>query len=256
MKVFWAFFKKEVLERIRSGRLFVLIGIFAAIGILNPATAKLTPWLLETFWSSIGEGVGEPPTIIPTALDSFTQFYKNIPIGLFALVLLEGGILTKEYASGTLIAGLTRGLTRNTVIAAKALTLLLLYTVGYWLCFLVTYGYNAFYFDNSVAVHPHLAALLYFVFGAFVLSLLVLASTLASDTTEALLATGGGVLLCYLLALIPPVKKYLPTYLTSGTSIVYGKSELADYLAALAITLVLTGACAIGAFLAFRKKQL
>ena len=255
MRVFWAFFEKEVLERIRSGRIFVLLAVFTAIGILNPATAKLTPWLLETFWSSIGEGMGEPPTIIPTALDSFTQFYKNIPIGLFALVLLEGGILTKEYASGTLITSLSRGLARHTVLAAKALSLLSLYTLGYWLCFFVTYGYNAFYFDNSVAAYPYLAALLYYVFGIFVLSLLLLASVLATDTAGALLLTGGGVLLSYFSALIPPVKKYLPTYLADGTAIVYGTAEPSDYVAALIITLALIGVCTIGAFLVFRKKQ-
>jgi ABC-2 type transport system permease protein len=256
MRAFVAFFKKELLERIRSGRLWILLAVFAAIGIMNPATALLTPWILETFWDSLGTGIAEAPQIVPTALDSFTQFYKNIPLGLFALVLLESGILTKEYRSGTLIMCLSRGLARYKVIAAKALTLLSLYTLGYWLTHLVTYGYNAYYFDNSIAAYPHLAALYYYVFGLFVLALLLFSSVLAADTTGALLVTGGGVLLSYLLSLIPPVKRYLPTYLSAGTAIVYGTAEPSDYVAALIITLALIAACFVGALLTFKKKEI
>ena len=256
MRAFVAFFKKELFERIRSGRLWILLAVFAAIGIMNPATALLTPWILETFWDSLGTGIAEAPQIVPTALDSFTQFYKNIPLGLFALVLLESGILTKEYRSGTLIMCLSRGLARYKVIAAKALTLLSLYTLGYWLTHLVTYGYNAYYFDNSIAAYPHLAALFYYVFGLFVLALLLFASTVVSDTAGALLVTGGGVLLSYLLSLIPPVKRYLPTYLSAGTAIVYGTAEPSDYVAALIITLALIAACFVGALLTFKKKEI
>ena len=47
MKSFNAFFKKELLENIRSGRLIILGIIFIALGIMNPAIAKLTPLLME-----------------------------------------------------------------------------------------------------------------------------------------------------------------------------------------------------------------
>ena len=256
MRSFVAFLKKELIGHIRSGRLLITLAVFVALGIMNPAVAKLTPWLLETFWDSMGMGMGEAPVIVPTALDSFAQFYKNVPMGLIVIVLLEGGILTGEYRSGTMIMSLTRGLARYKVVTAKALMLLSLYTLGYWLSYLVTYAYNCFYFDNGIAAHPHLAALYYYVFGIFVLALLMLASTLANETSLALLITGGGVLLSYLLSLIPTIKKYLPTYLTGGTAIVGGTAEPREYVAALLITLALIAASLIGALLLFRKKQL
>ena len=47
MKTLMAFMKKEWMEQIRSSRLFILGLIFLAVGIMNPAFAKLTPWLME-----------------------------------------------------------------------------------------------------------------------------------------------------------------------------------------------------------------
>ena len=80
MRTFIAFTKKEFLEQFRTNKLLILTLVFIFIGILNPLTALLTPWLLEMFSESMeGSGViiGE---IEVTALDSWMQFYKNIPI--------------------------------------------------------------------------------------------------------------------------------------------------------------------------------
>ena len=49
MRQLIAFLKKEWLDLTRSGKLFLLILIFTLFGIMNPAIAKLTPWLMEMF---------------------------------------------------------------------------------------------------------------------------------------------------------------------------------------------------------------
>lgn len=51
MKSFIAFLKKEVFECIRSGELTFFCILFLIFGIMNPAIAKLTPWMLETEYS-------------------------------------------------------------------------------------------------------------------------------------------------------------------------------------------------------------
>lgn len=56
MKSFIAFLKKEVFECIRSGELTFFCILFLIFGIMNPAIAKLTPWMLETLsdsWSYV-----------------------------------------------------------------------------------------------------------------------------------------------------------------------------------------------------------
>ena len=42
-----AFTKKEFLELFRTGRFVVCAVCFACFGIMNPAMAKLTPWMME-----------------------------------------------------------------------------------------------------------------------------------------------------------------------------------------------------------------
>ena len=45
MKSLIAFIKKEWMEQVRSGRLLILLILFTLFGIMNPAIAKLTPWM-------------------------------------------------------------------------------------------------------------------------------------------------------------------------------------------------------------------
>ena len=48
-----AFLKKEWLEWSRTGRFLVLLLVFTVFGIMNPALAKLTPWLVEIMSESL-----------------------------------------------------------------------------------------------------------------------------------------------------------------------------------------------------------
>ena len=109
MRSLIVFMKKEIMEQIRSGRLMILGILFVLFGIMNPAIAKLTPWLLETMADSLAESGMIITDVKVSALDSWVQFFKNMPMGLIAFVLLESSIFTKEYTSGTLVLSLTKG---------------------------------------------------------------------------------------------------------------------------------------------------
>ena len=53
-----AFLKKEWMEAVRTGRLWILLLVFALFGIMNPAIAKLTPWMLELMGEQLaGTGI-------------------------------------------------------------------------------------------------------------------------------------------------------------------------------------------------------
>ena len=151
MKSLIAFIKKEILEQIRDGRVLILGMLFVLFGIMNPAVAKLTPWLLETMSDTLAESGMIITEITVSAMDSWVQFFKNIPMALIAFVLMESSIFTKEYQTGTLVLFLTKGLERYKVVIAKSVVITVQWTLGYWLCFGITYGYNAYFWDNSVA---------------------------------------------------------------------------------------------------------
>lgn len=250
------FLKKEILEQLRSGKLMILSILFVLFGIMNPATAKLTPWLLEMMADSMAQGGMTITAADPTALDSWMQFYKNIPMALIAFILMESNIFTREYQSSTMLLSLTKGLSRYKVVIAKSLVLILLWTLGYWLCFGITYGYNAYFWDNSIAKNLITSVVYWWVFGLWVIGLVILFSTLSNENTGVLVGTGGIVLASSLLSFFPKLSKYLPTSLTDGNSLIYGLVDTDKYTTAFVIAAVTGLTCIALSIPIFNKKQL
>ena len=84
MKSLLAFMKKEYLEAARTGKIMILMLLFVLFGIMSPAIAKLTPWMMETLSDSMAESGLIITNVQVDALTSWTQFFKNIPIALIA----------------------------------------------------------------------------------------------------------------------------------------------------------------------------
>ena len=256
MKSLFTFIKKECMEQLRSGRLWITLVLFVLLGIMNPAVAKLTPWLLEVMADSLSESGMIVTDVKVSAMDSWVQFFKNMPIGLIAFVLLQGTIFTKEYSSGTLVLSLTKGLERYKVVISKAGILCAIWSLGYWLCFGITYLYNSYFWDNSVAQNLLLSVVCWWLFGIFVISLMTLFSTISASNTGVLLGTGTIILISYIVGLLPKANKYLPTRLMDGNSLIYGMAQSKEYLAAMIVTAIASVICFAVSIPIFNKKHL
>lgn len=256
MRALIAFFKKEVFEQVRTGKLLILIIIFLALGIMSPAIAKLTPWMLDIMSDALAESGMNIEQIEVDALTSWTQFYKNIPIGLIVFLVFQGGILTREITSGTLILALTKGLDRYKVIASKSLVLILEWSVCYLLCFIISYFGTALFWDNSIGNELIFAGLCWWLAGVLAVMLIILFSVITKSYPLTLLMSGGVCLVSYIIGLIPKVTKYTPTALFDGTSLVYGIKDINDFVPAFIITAILSLVCLILTIPMFNKKQL
>lgn len=256
MSSFLAFIKKEALEQLRSGRLTILGILFVLFGIMNPAVAKLTPLLLEAMADSLAESGMIVTQVNVTAMDSWVQFFKNVPMALIAFVLLQSGIFTREYSEGTLVILLTKGLSRVKTVFAKVFVLTSLWTVLYLMCAIITYGYNAYFWDNSVAQSLLFSIVCWWLFGVWVISIFTLFSTVLHSSAGVLCGTCGVVFVCFIIGLLPECSKLLPTHLTDGSSLIYGTAEPASYFTALAVTAVLSIACFVLSIPIFNKKKL
>ena len=256
MKTLIAFIKKEFLEQLRMGQLLILGILFVLFGIMNPAIAKLTPVLFELMADSLESSGVIVTAVTVTAMDSWVQFFKNIPLALIIFLLMESSIFTKEYQSGTLVLALTKGLHRYKVVLAKTTITMSLWTLGYWCCFAITYGYNSYFWDNSIAKNLFFAVLCWWLFGLWTIALATLFSSFASSNTTVLAGIGGTVLVSYLLGMLPKCKQFVPTHLMDGNSLLYGIEKTADYRAACILTVVLCIGAIVAAVPIMNKKML
>lgn len=256
MKSLLAFTKKEITSQLRSVRLIILGILFVLLGAMNTAIAKLTPLLLDAVSDTISQsGISITPVTV-SALDSWMQFFKNIPLGLIVFILLESDIFTREYRSGTLIPPLTKGLARHNVVISKAVVLTTLWTLCYWLCFVITYCCNAYFWDNSVAQNLMFSVVCWWLFGLWVTVSAVFFSTVAKSNIIVLAGVGCSILALYLLSFIPELKAYLPIMLTDGNSLISGVEKAKTYNSAIIITGVLTIAYLAVSFPVFNKRNL
>lgn len=256
MRAFLAFMKKEWMEQIRSSRLVILSILFVLFGIMNPAVAKLTPWIFEVMAESLEESGMIITTMEIDALDSWVQFFKNVPMALIVFVLMESSIFTKEYESGTLVLALTKGLHRYKVVLSKIAVLVIMWSGLYWMHYGITYVYNDFFWDNSIAENLLFSVICWWIFGLWVIALLVLFSTVVSANTGVMVGTGAVVVASYAAGLLPKLSKYMPTLLMDGNSLIYGAKDREDYTIAIVIAIITGIICVIASVPILNKKRI
>lgn len=229
MKSLLSFTKKEFTEHFRSAKIFILAGLFLLFAVMSPLLAYFTPVIVEMLSESMAQ-IGTQITVSEvTAMDSWLQFFKNIPIALIVFVILESNIFTKEYQKGTLVLALTKGLKRYKVIIAKTLVMLLLWSVCYWGHFGLTYVINDLVWDNSVVQNLGFAVFCCYLLGVMAICLVVLFSTIANANIMVLVGTGGLIFGSYLVGMLPKIGKFFPTQLLSTTNLLYGMQEVSYF---------------------------
>lgn len=251
-----AFLKKEWMEWSRTGRLIVLLLVFVLFGIMNPAIAKLSPWLMEIMSESLADTGLVMTEVTVDAMDSWVQFYKNIPMALILFVLLLSGGFPSEYEKGTLIPVVAKGLSRRKILAAKAVFLYGSWTVSYVLCAGITYGYNAYFWDNGAAGNLIFAMVCTWLFGMWVTALLLFFSAAAKSSPQVLLGTGGIAIGVYLLGMFPKLSPFLPVKLMDGMSLLQRVSGREDYYASMAAAGGMALLCMAAAVICFDRRQL
>ena len=256
MRALYVFVKKEWKEGLRSGKLIILTAVFVFIGVLNPATAKLIPWMFEVMADSFKEIGMTTSSVTINAMTSWTQFFKNIPMALIAFLLMFSNSFAKEYQSGTLILVLTKGLPRRVIVLAKSIFMFLLWSVGYWGCFGITYAYNDYFWDNSIANNLFFAAAIWYLFGLFINCLSVLFSVINNNSGLNLLEIGLCVVVGYVLKLIPVSKKFSVLTLTDTATLLTGTTQPDEYMGAIVISLVVGLVCIGIGVVCMNNKQL
>ena len=256
MRSIVALIKKELTEQVRSAKLWIVLGVFAFFGVLNPGLTYITPILFETMQDVLAESGMNITVIDVNALDSWAEFFSNISMALIVFGTVYGSIFTREFRTGTLVLSLTKGLKRYKVIISKSIILAAVWTVAYWLCFAVSYIFTEIFWDNSITQHLGLAAFCWWLYGILIVALITLFSTVFSSFGGVILGVGGVIFTESLISIIPKAIEYLPTNLMGGASLVYGMSEPKDYVASIIISIVVIIAAFAASVPLFNKKQI
>lgn len=238
MNQWLGFLKKEWFESVKTYKLMLVVVIFSILGILNPFTAKITPVVFEKFMPE-GTFVNLPE---PTALDSWLQFYKNVPqMGLIVFILLFSTMMSKELEKGTLLILLSKGLRRSTVITAKFSMALCYWTLAITLSFTITYAYTAYYWDQSQLQHLLFAASCLYVFGILLLAVTLWGNTLFATPYGGTLVTILVVIALFIAAIFPQSANWNPLeLLTATTQLLTGELTPSDLWIPYTITLFTT----------------
>ncbi len=254
MKAFIAFTKKEFTENVRSYKLFIMLVVFSLFGMMNPITAKLTPELLK---SLMPEGISLTITE-PTALDSWAQFFKNVPqMGLIVLVIVFGGIMANEFKRGTLINMLTKGLSRSVVIFSKFTMAVTIWTLSYAICFAVTYAYTAYFWGMKGINNVLLAVFGVWIFGVFLLAIIMLCGVVFENGYGSLLFTGAIAVVLLLINIAPKVQKYNPISLISrNMELLTNNMTASDFAFPIVICCLAIIVLLASSVLIFNKKEL
>jgi ABC-2 type transport system permease protein len=254
MRNYIAFTKKELLESVRTYKLLIMLIVFFIFGIMSPLAAKMMP---EILGSVMPEGLTVTLSE-PAAIDSWTQFFKNVSqMGLVVTVIVFSEILGAELSKGTLINMLTKGLSRSTIILSKYTAMTMIWTVSYAAAFIVTWGYTVYLFPDDGISNLLFSVFCLWLFGMFLLAILLFASTLIKSNYGALLISGAVIVVLMLCNIVPNLQKYNPLLLASdNVSLLAKMVEVSSLLYAVAISILCSVILVIASILVFRKRQL
>lgn len=254
MKILSVFIRKELLESWRTYKIFILIMVFLALGFLGPISAYYLPDLMSSF---LPEGI-HIEISAPVVFDAWAQFFKNIPqIGCIVFVVIFSSSLTMELHKGTLINVVTKGLPRDTIILAKFINAIFIWTICFLLALLTSYLYSMIFWRDVMVAHLWFASMIAWLFGVLLMGMLLLGQTLSKSTYGSLLFCGIMILCFFIQTMIPVIHAYSPMMLVSGNMELLNQSAaISDFYPSIITTTILIFLSLFAAILIFRKKQL
>jgi len=252
---FSAFVRKEAVEILRTWRIWVLPGILLFFALTGPATAKYTPEILKSV-GGLPAAALEKLIPTPTYLDAYAQWAKNLSqIGLFALIIIYGGLVSSERKSGTAILVLTKPVSRSAFVWAKALVhgafVVLTVVAGTAL----TWGLTLLVFGTAPPGPLVTSAFSWMAFGLLFLALATLLSVLLPSQAG---AAGVGIGVYALLAIAGLSKTlvlYTPVGLASAPAVLAAGQPF-PLMWPLVSSLALSVALVAAAAWAFRRQEL
>lgn len=248
------FARKETFEILRTWRVFVLPAILLLFAVTAPLIAKYTPELLSAV---AGDQFSSLRLPTPTAGDAYAQWIKNLgQIGIFALIIIYGGIVSGERRSGTAVLVLTKPVSRVAFVVVKAAVNILYLTVLLAAGTLVTWGVTALVFGDAPGGPLWSSALVWLVLAVFYLGLMTLFSVLIPSAAGAAGLGLGLFVVISVAAVWRPVAGWSPGGLLGRASTLAAGTATDQVLWPVLVSLAVAAAAVAAAAAVFRRQEL
>ncbi|HEX7949331.1 MAG TPA: ABC transporter permease subunit [Candidatus Limnocylindrales bacterium] len=253
MNGFAALLRKELLEAWRTTRVQLVTTVFLLVGLSSPLLARFTPEILK----AVGGDQFQIVLPTPTAADAYDQLAKNLgQFGALIAVLLAMGSVATEKERGTAALILTKPASRGAFLAAKLVAIAATLLVATAIAAAGAWFYTLVLFEPLDVLGFTASAVLHWLALVAFATITFLGSTL---TRSSLAAAGLGVaafIVLGILSIVPTFGHYLPTGLGEpARGLALGVSGV-DVLGPTVASVVLIGALAGVAWLAFRRQEL
>lgn len=254
MKAALVFARKEAFEVSRTWRVFVLPGIMLLFAVTGPILAKYTPELLA---AAAGGRFSSLHLPAPTVFDSYGQWMKNLSqIGIFAIIIIYGGIVSSERRSGAAILVLTKPLSRPAFVWVKAVVHALFLAALLASGTLITWGLSAVVFGDAPGGPLWSAAGIWLVLALLYLSVMTLLSVLVPSAAGAAGVGLGVFVLLSIGSIWKPIASYSPAGL-AGRAATLAAGTATDSVAWPTVISLLLCVVAVGlAATLFRRQEL
>jgi ABC-2 type transport system permease protein len=255
MSGFAAFARKEATEILRTWRIWVLPGMLIFFALTGPLMARYTPEIVAAAGGDQLANLmkGMPA---PTYLDAYAQWAKNLSqIGLFAIIIIYGGLISGERKSGTAILVLAKPVSRSAFVVAKAIVHSLFLALTVVAGTLATWGVTAAVFGKAPGEALWSSAVAWLAFGLLFLAIMTLLSSLMESQAGAAGIGLGVFAVLSIAALWEPLAKYSPVGLAGAPmTLAMGKQSAILWPVITSVAL----ACGLVALAAgvFRNKEL
>lgn len=249
MRAYAAFVKKEWLESVRGFRLLVLGLISVLLAVISPLSARYLP---EIVGQLLTEGV-KIELAEPVAADAWLQFFKNFSqIGMTVFVIMYSGIMANEYAKGTLVCILTKGMPRRSVILAKFTSMILCWSGCFLAAAGICGGYTWYFWGRDafvIGLPAHLAGM--WLVGVLFLTAALLGGVVFSNAYGSVLSAGGLAVIQIAAGMFPGAADYMPLSMIPGSAAHLQEAAIHWEPAAVAFVF-----CLVAASFLFDKRKL
>jgi len=227
MRGFVAFARKEFLEIFRTWRIWVLPGMLLFFAVSGPLMAKFTPEILKAVGGSdMAALVKALPK--PSYTEAYGQWIKNLSqIGLFAIIIIYGGLISSERKDGTAILVLTKPLSRTSYVIAKAVVHCVFLLVAVGVTTVATWSVTRMVFGKSPGAPLWWAVVAWLALAIFFLGVMTLLSSLLSSQAG---AAGIGLAVFAALSVAgmsEPLRRFTPAGLVQAPALLAAGKESA-----------------------------